>query len=346
MYPGPDTPHLGRFVKNAGDSLNVNGHIIELCVLDKVATNTIEKLYNYVIFYLSIFIKVLLTRSDCLYLHYASHCYLPVKLGNLMRRTRIIVHVHGGDVKQLNGTSAFFFRIKKKIIYGALKNAVLVIFPSKSYLDFTSKEYDLDINKCAVSPSGGVDTKVFSYVKRDFDQPLKMLYAGRLIKSKRVDLILQAIETLSPNLNAKIRLTIVGDGPELNALMKRAANLPNVDFLPAVGHDYLAEIFQKHDVLIYPSESESLGLVPLEAMATGMIPLLSDIPSFNEFIVDKYNGLICYDCNDYKKRIEQILSTSTQNLLEISHNAQQTVLKKYTKELAQKRLLEAFKCCL
>lgn len=344
MYPGPDTPHLGGFVKNAADSLRNDGHSVELCVLNKISKSKFDKIYNYLIFYISIFVKVLLTKSDCLYLHYASHCYLPVKMGNCIRRKKIVVHVHGGDVKRLNGTSGIFFRIKKAIISNALKNAVKIVFPSKSYLEFTKREYQIDEVKCAISPSGGVDTQLFAFKKRGFDVPLKLLFAGRLIKSKRVDLAIQAIENLSDDDKNKIHLTIVGDGPEQSALVKSAAHLPNVVFTSAVGHVRLAEIFQEHDVLIYPSESESLGLVPLEAMATGMIPLLSNIPSFNEFIDNNQNGFIVPEDGHYKIKIEQMLKMSSPMLQAMSYQAQQTVVNNYTKEIAQIKLLEAFKC--
>ena len=344
MYPGSDTPHLGGFVKNAADSLRNNGHDIELCVLNKISKSKVTKIYNYLVFYISILVKVLLTKSDCLYLHYASHCYLPVKMGNYVRRKKIVVHVHGGDVKRLNGTSGMFFRVKKAIVSNALKNAVKIVFPSKSYLEFTKNEYQLDEVKCAISPSGGVDTQLFAFKNREFGAPLKLLFAGRLIKSKRVDLAIQAIENLSDDDKSKIHLTIVGDGPELGSLVKSAAHLPNIEFSPAVGHVRLAEIFQEHDVLIYPSESESLGLVPLEAMATGMIPLLSNIPSFNEFIDNNQNGFIVYEDGYYKIKIEQMLEMSPQTLQAMSHQAKQTVLNSYTKEIAQTKLLEAFKC--
>lgn len=89
MYRGSDTPHLGRFVKNAADSLRNNGHDIELCVLNKISKSKVTKIYNYLVFYISILVKVLLTKSDCLYLHYASHCYLPVKMGNCVRRKKL-----------------------------------------------------------------------------------------------------------------------------------------------------------------------------------------------------------------------------------------------------------------
>ena len=49
-----------------------------------------------------------------------------------------------------------------------------------------------------------------------------------------------------------------------------------------MSQDDLALWYKKIDILVYPSDSESLGLVPIEAIASRAQVILSDIPAFRE----------------------------------------------------------------
>ena len=53
-------------------------------------------------------------------------------------------------------------------------------------------------------------------------EPFRLLFVGRLVERKGVDVLLQAIAQLS---GSPVRLTIVGDGPLQNSLRERAAQL-------------------------------------------------------------------------------------------------------------------------
>ncbi|WP_140251970.1 glycosyltransferase, partial [Vibrio parahaemolyticus] len=57
-----------------------------------------------------------------------------------------------------------------------------------------------------------------------------------------------------------------------------------VKFLPPMSQSELVLWYNKINTLIYPSDSESLGLVPIEAMACGAQVVLSDIPAFTELV--------------------------------------------------------------
>ncbi len=347
MYPSEHSPHLGAFVKNARDSLIDNGYQVKLCVLDRTSSSKFAKLKNYSYLCFKIFWLTLISRYDYLYVHYASHCYFPVKLANIFRRKKVIIHVHGGDVKRLSGANALFFKIKEYIVKFALYDSTKIIFPSEAYLDYTTKEFNIFPGKCYVSASGGVDIECFTYKPRTGGGHLKILFAGRLIKSKRVDIAISAVDEFAKRVHKKVSLSIVGNGPELKALKEQAISSSqylDIIFHEAVGQSKLAQMYHQHDFLIYPSESESLGLVPLEAMASGVIPVLSDIPAFKEFIVNGENGFLCNNLNDYINALVELYSLSVQEREIIRKNAFSIVKSNYTKEMAEKSLLEAFKC--
>ena len=101
-----------------------------------------------------------------------------------------------------------------------------------------------------------------------------LIFLGRLVSEKGIDLLLQALallrsRTLSP------RLTIVGSGPELSAMQQMAAQLGLGDQVTFAGPKRGAELvnlLQGHKILVIPSRyDEPFGVVALEGIACGCI---------------------------------------------------------------------------
>ena len=70
-----------------------------------------------------------------------------------------------------------------------------------------------------------------------------------------------------------MRLVVAGDGPErarLQALVQRYVLEARVEFLGHLPKDRLAEVYRDASVLVLPSDTEALGNVVLEAMASGL----------------------------------------------------------------------------
>jgi glycosyltransferase involved in cell wall biosynthesis len=99
-----------------------------------------------------------------------------------------------------------------------------------------------------------------------------LVYAGRLLADKRLDLLLRAVALL-PSGEGRW-LTVVGDGPERSRLEALASEL---GIAGAV--DFLGRLPEPEDVwrhlgaarlAVQPSRREGFGLFPLEAMAAGL----------------------------------------------------------------------------
>ena len=107
-----------------------------------------------------------------------------------------------------------------------------------------------------------------------------LLFAGKLIPLKRVDLVLEALAVLKrqrPELAARTRLWIAGDGPlraELEA--RAAAEGLNVSFLGFVNQSALPAVYAAADCLVLPSQWETWGLVVNEAFACGLPASVSE----------------------------------------------------------------------
>jgi phosphatidylinositol alpha 1,6-mannosyltransferase len=114
----------------------------------------------------------------------------------------------------------------------------------------------------------GVDPENFSPARRQrTGGPFRIGYVGRLTTEKNV----RSLAVLEQNLIAAgrqdFRLTVVGEGGEREWLKKhlRFGELPGV-----LRGAELAQAFADMDVLVFPSLTDTFGLVILEAMASGV----------------------------------------------------------------------------
>lgn len=100
-----------------------------------------------------------------------------------------------------------------------------------------------------------------------------LVYAGRLLREKRLDLLLEAVGALPAREDEKL-LTIIGDGPDRERLQRVAADLgveSRVEFtgrLPAP-EDVWSRMTAAR-IAVQPSSREGFGMFPLEAMALGL----------------------------------------------------------------------------
>jgi glycogen synthase len=107
-------------------------------------------------------------------------------------------------------------------------------------------------------------------VKRDRE----LVFLGRLVSDKGVDLLLQALANLKEQ-NLTPKLTIIGQGPEENKLRQQAKDLnldDRVDFVGVkIGRD-LTELLNAHQIMVVPSRwNEPFGIVALEGIACGCV---------------------------------------------------------------------------
>ena len=99
-----------------------------------------------------------------------------------------------------------------------------------------------------------------------------LLFIGRLVSDKGLDLLLEAFGVLEKDEHQHWSLTICGDGPlkPMVADWVRARPKGNaVRLLPFVDQQAAASLYQEHAITVVPSEVEPFGMVVLEALASG-----------------------------------------------------------------------------
>jgi glycosyltransferase involved in cell wall biosynthesis len=113
---------------------------------------------------------------------------------------------------------------------------------------------------------------------------LRILSLGRVEDSSKGIFWLPRI--LAKLEQAPVALTVAGDGPDLTELKRRCASLAcPVTFLGPVPLDMVAGIMARHDVFLFPSRFEGLGIALAEAMAAGCVPVASRIHGVTDFVI-------------------------------------------------------------
>ncbi len=113
----------------------------------------------------------------------------------------------------------------------------------------------------AVLWTRGVDLDVFRLQeahKLDSKPPI-FLYVGRVAVEKNVEAFLE--------LDLPGSKWVAGDGPAMAGLK---AKYPDVNYLGVLNQPELAEVYASADVFVFPSKTDTFGLVLLEAMACGL----------------------------------------------------------------------------
>ncbi len=163
----------------------------------------------------------------------------------------------------------------------------------------------------------GVDTNRFhprfksnamrSRLTQGHEDATLMLYVGRLSAEKEINQILPILESV-PN----SRLALVGDGPYRQELERIFAGTAT-NFVGYLQGDELASAFASSDVFLFPSRTETLGLVLLEAMAAGCPVVAARSGGIPDIVTDGVNGYL------FEPEAPNGLLYATQRLLREPH---------------------------
>lgn len=154
-----------------------------------------------------------------------------------------------------------------------------------------------------------VDTRLFNPEKRcpnmrrrladsDSGRPL-LLTVSRLAPEKNVEFLAGVLEKLP-----ECDLAIVGDGPHRPVLEHRFASLP-ANFVGYLKGEELARAYASADAFVYASETETMGNVILEAMASGVPVIAPSAGGIPSLIQDRTNGLL-FSPGDVTAAVQQI----------------------------------------
>jgi glycosyltransferase involved in cell wall biosynthesis len=261
MYPGPDDPDLGVFVRGLEEALTARGHTVERAVLEGRRSGK----RKYLALTGDTITAARRFRPDVVYAHFLVPSGLIAAVAG---RAPLVVTAHGRDVRNVGwlpgiGAATRF----------VVRRAATVIAVS----DYLRRELEAKVpaarGKTEVVDSG-VDLERFTVTPAPEGGP-HFLCIASLIKRKNVLRLADAFERGGTG-----TLTFVGDGPLRAALEGR----PGIALAGRVEYDRIPERIAAAHVVCQPSLIEPFGQALLEAMACGRSVVATRIGGPPEFV--------------------------------------------------------------
>ena len=153
-----------------------------------------------------------------------------------------------------------------------------------------------------------------------------LIYVGRLSAEKQIERIKPVLDNIPGAC-----LALVGDGPYRGQLEKIFENT-KTNFIGYLSGEELASAYASGDIFLFPSSTETLGLVLLEAMAAGCPVIGANKGGIPDIINDGINGCL-YD-PDEKDNGERSLIEATKKIL-ADKNKKEAMRKEARKEAEQ-----------
>lgn len=199
------------------------------------------------------------------------------------------------------------------------------LFDSATAIGSLSSEMDEELVQHGCSPEKltrfplPVDTTAFQFSppSSDFNPPLQLLSACRLVEKKGIKYVLSALKNLSNDCEIKYR--IAGDGPLRDKLEKQANKCGVEDVVEFLGwktSDEVADLMESSDIFVQTSvtstegDKEGTPTVLLEAQARGLPVVSTRHAGIPEIVDDRSSGILVpeRDSEAIKNALNELIS--------------------------------------
>jgi L-malate glycosyltransferase len=233
---------------------------------------------------------------DLLHVHYAiphaTSAWIAKEMLGSQHRLRIITTLHGTDITLVGQERSFGEITRFSIAKSDGLTAVSGYLRDETVRHFGVAEDDIEVIPNFVDPT--IYSRAASPCARDaLLRPGEKLvmHISNFRPVKRVRDVVRIFHRLQRDIPA--RLVFVGDGPDRPEAAYEAESLGIGDRVVFLGkQDSVAELLACADLFLLPSESESFGLVALEAMAAGVPVIASNAGGIPEVVVDGDTGYL------------------------------------------------------
>ena len=206
------------------------------------------------------------------------------------RRFVVVTTLHGTDIT-LVGTDPSFFRITKF----TMEQSHAVTAVSQWLTQETEREFGLSGRVRTIynflDPRKFTDGQIRRCHFSQGDERI-IMHVSNFRPVKRVTDVVRVFKKVSDAVPS--RLIMVGEGSERMSAVGVAKQLGVMDKIRFVGNqENIEEILPCADLIVQPSEHESFGLVPLEAMACGIPVVATRSGGICEVVEDGVTGHLC-----------------------------------------------------
>lgn len=187
------------------------------------------------------------------------------------------------------------------LLKSTFRNADLVIGTAPHVESLLGKF--LRIKKFEVVNENGVE-RTFNFIKKD-NQILKLLFVGRVIRTKGVRDLVRSIQFLPKDIN--VHLDVVGDGEDMGVCIEEAKKIDSkhvINFHGKLDRNKVDLFYKEADVFVFPSFREPSGGVIIEAMSYGLPQIVAYYGGPASIVTDDTGiRILPKDIDSYPKEI-------------------------------------------
>ncbi len=312
---------------------------------------------------------ILKTKPDIAHLHNISHHISP-SIFSVLKKYKIPVIQTLHDYQLICPNFKLFtegavcerckkYRYWNAVLHRCIHDSRLESFAEmiEMYFDRACKFYEKGV-QCFVTPSDFLKNKLRGWrVKSSCVQNIPLflevseflphyepgdyvLYFGRLVEEKGLDVLLKALA------GTEIKLKIVGDGPEKNKLQAESGKLKiDVEFVEHKTGEELYNLIRNAKFVVLPSVwYENYPVSLLEAGAFGKAVVGTRLGGIPEIISDGENGFLAEpgDANDLREKIQRLYGDK--DLCEqMGRRAREMVVERNSPEDHYKKIMDLYK---
>ncbi|MBT3233997.1 MAG: N-acetyl-alpha-D-glucosaminyl L-malate synthase BshA [Calditrichaeota bacterium] len=270
-------------------------------------------------------------KLDIIHAHYA----IPHAASALLARDmlggkiKVMTTLHGTDVT-LVGREASFMPITRYAIESSDSVTAVSNYLKKEICSVFDCKREIKVIYNFIKPSIH-STAESDQIRNEFapNNEKLLVHISNYRPIKRINDVFEVFRELHKRL--KVRIMLIGEGPELPVFMKSAAKAGiDGDVILLGNRSTVEEILAAADLMIMPSESESFGLAALEAMASGTPPITSNAGGLPEVILDGETGCTV-PIGDVALMVSKAynLLTNDTELATMSHRAREWAFNKF-----------------
>jgi N-acetyl-alpha-D-glucosaminyl L-malate synthase BshA len=232
-------------------------------------------------------------KLQIMHVHYA----IPFAAAAILARQiapeldlKVVTTLHGTDITLVGASPSFKPVTEFSIDQSDAVTAVSSYLKDETYRQFAiSKEIDVVHN--FVDPPRHHAHSVPCIPEKSSDRQVTLMHISNFRPLKRLGDVVRIFARVREKMDA--RLVLVGDGPEYGRTRELVESLGLDQAVRYVGVvDDVAPLLGAADVLLLPSETESFGLVALEAMASGVPVVASDVGGLPEVVAHGSTGFL------------------------------------------------------
>ena len=222
---------------------------------------------------------------------------------SLKKEKKITIIFHFIGLGRLLGHKGFLGRLLRLIFKFFAKNIenknleYKIIYLNKNDKKILENIFSEKVFSFHIIQGAGVDLKKFDFINRKIQNPLNLLFLGRLIPEKGVSFFIDICNDLKNLYKINFKARIVGSFEDTNFRQKVFSQIEDynlVEDIEIIGEvENPQKFYELSDLFIFPSTyGEGIPTVIIEALATGLPTLSSDIPGCKEIFSDNNSEYI------------------------------------------------------